>query len=420
MKKTLLLILFSLCFVAFSQESEDSDDDIDSIFETAEDITAEENDKINGTPAHVEQKLPVSIKLYGNLDSEIGLCFTQLYGNFGKDKSSRYVSEYFNFKNDFSMVSRVDNNFAIHGTVRTEFFPIEWAKVREIYFDYMAGQYLLVSAGKKITNWGYVRVFNNEDDYEDVDQRLTTNIVADSINCISGVITIPFSFVTLTAIGLYNPSNHTEYTKNNPPKMTDISFAGSIEFTFWQTSLNLFGRRTAPSEVSFDGATGKGITNVLGWEIKRSIFSYDCYVQNTCQIGGIDDRVKGNILTAGFYRIWDNAAVNIEVQDVYRFDDKNTTLRFAADLGFRRIGPKKNLKLGIQWRHDSTFDLEKIDSKNVYDKNETCWVKIGLIKSNVFPHVDWKNGIEVLYDPYEYPYVYKARLGSIMKLKIDY
>ena len=78
MKKTLLLILFSLCFVAFSQESEDSDDDIDSIFETAEDITAEENDKINGTPAHVEQKLPVPIKLYGNLDSEIGLCFTQL------------------------------------------------------------------------------------------------------------------------------------------------------------------------------------------------------------------------------------------------------------------------------------------------------------------------------------------------------
>ncbi|WP_407400300.1 hypothetical protein [Treponema sp.] len=421
MKKSLLVVLFFIGALVFGQET-DADDDFDSIFDDAQDITAEENDMIHGAGENTGADNNSLIKFYGYLDSELGLCFNSRVGEIGDGDKRCYMSEYFSFKNDLSFVSRPDETFAMHGTVRTQFFPIEWATLREIYFDYMASQYCLVSAGKKIHNWGYVRIFNNEDDYG-LQSRLTTNIVADSETCASGAITVPYNFMTFTAIALYNPEsdkNKKNNTKNNP-KFEDISFAGSLEFTFWQASINFYGRRTAPSEYTFDVSNGRGISNVLGVEAKKTFFEYDCYAQNTVQIGGVDDKVIGNIFTGGFYRIWDNAGLNIEMQDMYSYETKKNTLKMAMDLGFRRIGPKKNLKLGIQWRHDSTYYYDKT-LVNEYEKNsgENCWVKVGIINSRVLPHVDWKNGVEFFYDPEKKPYLYKVRLASVMQLKIDY
>ncbi|MBQ0039297.1 MAG: hypothetical protein KBS64_02575 [Treponema sp.] len=412
--------------MSFAQDDQ-SMNDFDDIFNDAQDITAEENDRINASEnSTIDEKGAFSFKFFGKLDSEIGLAFTERIGEIKDGDSRYYVSEYFNFKNDLSFSARKDDTFAMHGTVRSEFFPIDLFNLRELYFDYMAGRYCLVSAGKKIHNWGYVRIFNNEDDYN-TDVRITTNIVADSEKCMSGVLSFPFSFVTVTLVALYNPDEEKDHPvdKDNPPKLEDISFAGSMEFLVGQTSINLYGRRSAPSEYNYKKASGTGISNVFGIEGKRSIGNYDFYLQNTCQVGGLEDKLKTNYVTAGFYRLWNDVGLNVEFQDVYDLKDEKTTLRCAIDFGMRRLGPDKDLKLGIQWRHDTGFD--KTDYINITDdynleKNnyERCKIKIGLVKSNVLPHVDWQNGIEFYYDVNEYPYFYKARLGSIMKLKVKY
>lgn len=440
MKKVFLLLVFLTMASSVFAVGAESDDDFDSIFDDAQDITAEENDKIHGVQEESGKiNFPMNIKFYGHLDTELGVAYNRRFCDLSYIKTEeneltgetfysvdykkrQYFSEYFLFTNDFSMVARADETFAFHATVRTEFFPIDWANLREIYCDYMASQYCLLSIGKKIHNWGYVRIFNNEEDFEDVNDRLTTNIVADSINCVSGTMVVPLSFVTLTGMALYNPNKHSEYSKTNPPSFEDISFAGSMEFTFLQTAINFYGRRTAQSEVIRDkDDVIIGITNVVGAEIKRTFFNFDWYAQDTCQLKGLKNKPASNIVTAGFYRLWEDFGLNAEGQYVYDIDTKSSVYRICLDMGIRRVGPRRNLKLGIQWRHDSSF-VKNWNEINEKKKNsgEKCWIKIGLIKSNILPHCDWKNGIELFYDTASRPYFYQVRLASIIHLKVDY
>lgn len=425
MKKVLLLVLcffgaavFSYKTVAQENDS-DLEDDFDSIFDEAEDITAEEHDAAN---AHLNMNsqesdlLVIPFKFYGNLNSELGLVGGKRFGK--TDKRKHFVSGYFDFENKISFVSRADESFTMHGTLCTTFFPIEWVKSKksELYFDYMGGQNFIVSAGKKNLNWGYVRIFSNIDDFEETEVRLTTNIVADSEKSIVGSLTFPFSFLTVTGVVLYDLDEKVKFNNDDPPKVDQLSYAGSLEFTFLQASVNLYGRRTAASQDSITDRNPYGINNVLGIEMKRTFFDYDIYLQDTMRISGRDKfTAQDNIFTIGTYRIWDYFGFNVEIQNVHGIEKKEeSTWRIALDMGVRRLGKERDTKIAVQWRHDTN---NRDVNGNMLDN---CWVKIGVIKSRVLKHVDWNNGLQIYYRWNEKPYVYDFRLASYFRLNIGY
>lgn len=437
MKKNFLLVIFLVGSLVFAQ---DIDDDFDAIFENAGDITAEENDKINSPRPITGNVFPNSsiFKFYGHNKSEMGLIYGHRFGDLEEkyfDKGKIEVREgefyrenwgagYFDFENHISFVARPDDSFAFHGNLCTTFFPIKWVNDQKstLYFDYMAGHNCIVSAGKKTLNWGYVRIFNNVTDYSQ-EERLTTNIVADSESSIIGSLTFPLSFMTATGVILYNFKNGVEFSKDNPPKLDELSYAGSLEFSFLQASLNLYFRRTARdvSSLNAENETPYGINNVIGIEAKRTVFGFDSYVQNTFRFNSPENlrsitsiNSKSEVITFGTYRLWERWGFNAEFQNFYSIEEKSNSQRIALDLGVRKVGPKKDLKLILQWRHDTnnfSSDGEFLDNS---------WVKLGLVKSNFFKHLDWVNGVQVHYRLKDEPGVYQARLASYFTLNIDY
>ena len=435
MKKSFLFVVFLIGSLLFAQ---DIDDDFDSIFDEAGDITAEENDKLNA-PKPVEESgfSGSSFKFYGRNKSEMGLIFGHRFGDLTKrfyDKNCEayieevsdqdylpeyrrnWVSGYFDFENHLSFTARPDETFAIHGDVCTTFFPIKWINEEKstLYMDYMAGPYCLVSAGKKTLNWGYVRIFNNVTDYSQ-EERLTTNIVADSESSVIGSVTFPLSFMTANAVILYNLNDGVEFNKDDPPKVDELSYAGSLEFLFSQTSLNFYFRRTAKDVSSISPNNPYGINNVVGAEAKKALFGYDFYMQNTFRFSGKDNfESKSEVLTAGTYRIWDRWGFNAEFQNVYDIEENKNNQRVALDLGVKRVGPKKDLKLIVQWRHDTnnfSKEGEFMDNK---------WVRVGFVKMKFLKHLDWINGVQLYYRLNENPGIYQARIASYFTLNVDY
>ncbi|MCQ2241050.1 hypothetical protein [Treponema sp.] len=442
MKKSLLLVLFFIGSLCFGQSADDgfvsgADDDFDAIFDDVEDITAEENDKINA-PQNVEEvkSFEPYFKFYGRMKSELGMVYGRRLGDttkkYYKDSPAynaaiangtidledrrKWTAGYFDYENNLSFVARPDETFAIHGNLCTTFFPIQWVNYENstLYYDYMAGPYCLFTAGKKTLNWGYVRIFNNVTDYSQ-EERLTTNIVADSASSIIASLSFPLSFMTATGVILYNLNSGLVFSKEEPPKVDELSYAGSLEFSFWQASFNFYGRRTAKDVNSISEKNPYGINNVVGFEAKKTIFNYDCYLQNTFRFGGKDDfYAEAEIITLGSYRAWDRWGYNAEFQNVYKIEDHMNIQRVAVDVGIKEVGPKRNLKLIFQWRHDS----------NRYTQNgnylDNCWFKIGLVKTNILKHLDWVNGMEIYYRSLRHPEIYQARLASYFTLTVDY
>lgn len=423
-----------------------TDEDLDSLFDDAEDISMEDATEIE-TPPDNSSKLnildPVNsiikpLYFFGNLDTELGSYFRHYRGTTSDDvERNNALSWYFKFKNDLGFKARPSQYFAITGLTRVEIpenmvanSPQINFALRELYFDYNPIAWLYITAGKKNISWGYVRMFNNEDDFKDVNSRLTTNIVADSVNGLTAVVSVPTRYVSFTGLALYN-GNSAE------PDANDISYAGSIEGTFLKTSLNLFARRTAPNVMSKDGYNGIG--NVVGAEIKRTCFTVDLYGQASMNLSeGNDAReeygfFEKRILTFGVARVWDYFAFNVEFQDIFNYKDNDNIWKLAVDLGVKRLGKYKDWKIGIQWRHDVTYALNVPAYKTLtgvtisnYDRDSDkesnyCYVKVGVIKSGILPHADLKLGGEMYYNPSRKENViYKWLLGATLHLVIDY
>lgn len=411
------------------------DEDLDSLFDEAEDIVideetskqqkleAENKSKVDGAfdSAHLAANTAVKLVneffkplyFFGTLDAELGVYYKRYHGDFRDEKS--VVSEYFKFKNDLGFQARVDRTFIMHGLFRIELPQNRQFLLREVYFDYMPYNWLYITAGKKDVAWGYVRMFSNENDYKDTADRLTTNIVADAVDGVSGIITIPFPFVTLTGMALYM-GNVEE------PNAKDISYAGSLEFTVFKASLNLFGRKTAPNELSKNDYNGIG--NVVGFEAKRTVFGFDIYGQASCVFGNTTEtatNLEKRIYTVGFYRVWDKFAINVEFQDIYNLKREDNNWKLAIDTGLKQLGRNKDWKIGVQLRHDNS--VMKVDPPQyVEDESDKCYVKFGIVKSNAFPHADWKTGFEIYYDPNrdDSSKLYKMRMGSTLHLTINY
>lgn len=423
----------------------DSDfDDFDSLFDNAEDTDeAVVTDEVKaGTDYNVQiGSIKFPIEVSGYLNTEFG-------GAYVRESMSNDATFYFDFKNYLYFTTRPDKYLALKGVLKTS-MPKDDSDsesnhllyLYEMYFDYLMFNRLYITAGKKKSVWGNVRLFSSyyddsdtlvsggvpsgdnagaADSSDNIDDAQYTNILYDSRDYISGILKIPFGNHTITGIAMYD-----EETSNKQPGTKNMSLAGSAEFIVFGTSLNFFGRRFPLVE---DDGKDNSKLPIVGAELKRTVLGFDVYGQAMGRIADGSDAkkiftsrfqdlsaFKRIISTAGVYRLWSNSApyvgFNFEFQNIYRPNPSDSeeffTNRFAFEFGMAKLGPDRNIKVGLQWNH------------NINDG--TGYVKPGVIFSRIMPHCDWRNGIKYEYGEESTSFnKYKLTIGSYLTITLDY
>lgn len=431
MKKLLLVFfLVFLCISSFAQEeineggisnsldSEETteEDPFADLFGTVEDVVVENQEP--ATPISIPTETESSkespniffkpLTFSGHMEAQVGLA-----GDFVNSKFDG--TGFLLFKNDLNLTARASKNLAIHGSITAQ-YPNFSLSVSSLYFDYLLLDRVYLSGGKKSTNWGYVQLFNDmsffdfdfHEAFEDEHKYIPTNILSDSGNMLSLHVQMPVWTGTITGVLLY-PLN-----RKTAPSYKDITFAGSIEMTVWDTAINLFGRKN-PSKDSELSANNNFRPPVIGIEAKRTFWGYDVYVQTVVGIRDFNDLDSSSsydsvISTAGFYRGWDNIVpkigFNVEFQHIYAPNGEYVHTYQSAFLGgLSSLGRKKNMKLGLGWNH-----------RYVINEGE---LTLAFTVSNILPHANWKAGLDMEYGEVYSP-VPKFTLATSLELILDY
>ena len=450
-KKVLFAVaaIFLVFLLPLSAEDEEIDDDFGALFEDASDVSGSviTEDKTAGTNYDVTLgSLKFPIEVSGKMNSELGLAWVKK----GQENDG---AGYFDFKNYIYFITRPDKYIALKGTMKTA-LPADddedardnqsnYFYIYEIYFDYLMLDRIYITAGKKKTVWGNIRLFadyydestvgtsnDTEDgiDEEDTDKTDAqfTNILYDSREHLSGIVKIPIGNHTFTGVSMYK----TGYGSDDAVGTKEMSFAASAEFVFFNTSINFFGRR-------FPLKTGEKAAlhqeSILGLELKRTILGFDLYGQGMGRVS--DDETKSIkdcftskfddlssftriISTAGIYRMWADRApyfgFNFEFQNIYRPEpdlkagEKYFSNRFALYCGIAKLGPNKDLSVGVQWNHN-------IDERSGF-------IKPGVSVARVLPHCDWRIGAKYEYglDEESNGFTKKLTVGTYITISMDY
>lgn len=391
------------------------EDPFADLFETAEDIAVENQEPVtpNSVATTEEKEEPKNVffkplTFSGHLEAEVGVS-----GVFedGKNEAIGFLL----FKNDLNVSARISKNLGMSGSVSVQ-YPNFSLNVSSLYFDYLLLDKVYISGGKKTINWGYVQLFNNMSFFNfDFHQAITqekkyipTNILSDSGNMISLHVQVPVWTGTISGLMLYPMGQSTV------PNFKDLTYAGSVEMTIWETAINVFGRKN-PSSDSTLSKDGISKPPVIGLEFKRTVLGNDIYgqvvvgVQNLKSLKNLNG-YESIISTAGFYRYWDTIipkiGVNIEYQHVFTPHGERVHSHRTAFLGgFSSIGKKKNMKIALTWNHEYIIN----------DGN----LKLGFTVNDIFPHANWKAGFEMQYGQ-DFPSMPKFTLATSIVLLMDY
>ncbi|MBB5225247.1 hypothetical protein DYE50_04745 [Treponema ruminis] len=445
-------LVFSLQISPLFAQSDSDFDDVDSLFETSEDSESAivTSDSADGTNYNIQLgSLEFPIEISGNMNTELG-------GAFIREDQVNDATFYFDFKNYIYFITRPDKYLTLRGTLKTT-MPKDSSDtaqeqsnhllyIYEMYFDYLVLDHLYITAGKKKSVWGNIRLFS---DYYDEKENITTtdnnqtsdvidnnvydaqytNVLYDSREYISGIIKIPFWNHTFTALAMYNDETNVSSTKTE-----NMSLAASLELIFFNTSINFFGRRFKLKETEESRTSSTTQLPIVGMELKRTLFNFDVYGQSIARVqdgtrakeifnSNFQDLSTFNriVSTVGTYRMWTEHmpyfGFNIEFQNIYKPNPSATenyfTNRMALQVGMAKLGPDRNIKPAIQWNHNFT--------------DHSGFIKPGIIFSRVLPHCDWKIGAKYEYgkvsiDPEtgeQHKYT-KLTAGTYITINLDY
>lgn len=398
-------------------------DEFDLLFDDAEDIetpvVSEEKTEKN-TITISGHNFTVPLHFSGHLESELGAGYVNEDGNSGATSGVKFL-------NDLSFSTRIDQTFSLKGTLRTKFPEKkenkQWQiELYEMYFDYVPFSHFYITAGKKETVWGNIRLFSDTEMFEEDDDALCTNILTDSRKGTSMQLRIPAGIFNFTAFALYKGNGEN-------PTQNDLSYAGSVEVIIGQTSFNFFGRKY-PSATSAVVLAGEDthMDPVIGAEVKRTILGFDLYAQELVCLHDKEllkefgkrlaknDQIHNSDLngfskmafTGGTYRLWETSGpafgFNVEFQDVYKPETTSHSSKVAMYAGISRLGRKRNITLGSTWKH--------------YCQEKKGVAEPGIILSGIFPHAKWKNGVKIEYgEPFSNA---KVTVGTSLLLNVNY
>lgn len=431
--KNVLTAVFITAVCCFYVTAQNDDSSLQELFLYAEDsdeaIVSEEDDSSSISIS----SLTLPLKMSGSLSAELG-------GAYIRNDYINSASGYFDLKNYLYFNTRPDKYMAIKGALKTSMPSKDEAEkdnqnsyfyLYELYFDYLLDNGIAISAGKKKITWGNVRLFCRDEDARSSEQKPTdddalyTNILYDSRYNISGVVSVPFGPAAISLVGMYNGITE-------EPSYKDMSFAGNLEIIIFNTSLSIFGRLFPSKE-----GNSKELHQlpIVGAEIKKSVFGFDIYGQGIARVESeetlrkfYDSHLYNRssfdkfVFTGGFYRLWNENfpyfGINAEYQGIYypvdkyydedkskiKYEKGDMVHRVMVDFGLAKLGSNRNIKIGVQWFH------------NIFDKNG--YIKPGVIVSNIFPHCDWRTGVQ-----YEYGKEYdigRFTFGTYLKFGLDY
>ena len=418
MKKVIFISIFLIVsgFMIFGQEdselqdssdtlSLDSEDfdDFDSIFNDAEDLdeaVVEEKENKTSTPIQViASAFSSMVRFSGKFTADTGIVFAHT--------NEDHFSGYLTIGNTLYMTVTPVSFFSVRGSFYTGYDNGFAVTVPNFYFDYFLLNRVFISAGKKSLSWGYTRLFNDSAYYGCVTHStclystgpLYTNIFSGDSSPLCVEIRYPWSTGTITfaATGSFN----------GEIKPERFNYYGSIEFSVFNTSINLFAKRPSVPELSDGSLLG-------GLEVKRTILGFDTYMQGICFLNDITHFSTSKsynyiVGTAGIYRLFDafdpNIGFNIEYQ--YEFNpkaDHRNIHRIAFEGGLKRIGSKKNMKIAVM----SHFNFTELHG----------FTGLNFIVSGLLPYADWTTKAAVGYGKKYNAPVFMMSTG--LSLALDY
>ncbi len=389
-------------------------DSIDDIFDDAQDVVEPviTEDKSINTSIGVEN-LNLPLRFTGSLNASIGAAYIHNEKPLDNEHKEDF-SGYLDFTNYLYFSSIADETLSIHGSFITE-MPSSGSlfKLYELYFTYLLLNRAYITAGKKSTSWGNIRLFSDTDNYSNTkdddkvedEDAVYTNILTDSRDGVSGLITIPYARGSLNFFALYDD----DLTSSDEISYRNMSLAGALDVTVLQTNINVFFRRFADAKKEEDKKN-----KLVGIEIKRTVFGTDIYGQNICCIKDNDKLFKSVnafekiINTCGLYRLWDNVpklGLIAEFQDAYHVDKNEHNGRLALYAGISRLGKNRAHGVGVNWMH--TLYGASVNYNEL---------SIGHSLSGVLPHASWRNAVVWDYGNN----VNKVSLGSYLKINMSY
>lgn len=402
MKKiSLLLLIVSLfSFSVFSQDFEgegfDEFDDFDSIFADAEDLdeAVVDEEKKPETPAEIVACAFSSIvRFSGSFSGGVGIGYVHNGDEEDKGDATGYVS----LNNTLNMTVAPVSSFAIRGSVATGIDNGFSLGVGSLYFDYLLLDRVYISAGKKGISWGNLRLFNASEAYSTNPGH--ANIFGEDGAPLALDVRYPWAWGTLTFAA--TGANTTKVSMNQ------FNYYGSFEFSVLNTNVNLYAKRPAKN-------TDPVRNNLAGLELKRTILGFDTYAQGIVRVKDIQklnnpEGYEYVVATAGLYRLFEeiepNIGFNIEYQYEYQpFTEYEHNNRIAFEGGLKRIGKKKNIKLGVVTHYNFT--------------ENHGYSGMSFVVSGVLPYADWSNNFIIAYgSKYENPQI---GLSSGLSLSLDY
>ena len=403
-KKSFTAFCFLIMFSAFCFAQEELDD-FDSIFDNASDLeepvpevtSSQENQSDN--KSIMPSAFSSIVHFSGNFDGEVGVAY--IYNE------ENTCSGMLALKNVLNMSVIPSEVFSVRGSLLTELDNDFAAEVKSLYFDYLFVDHIYISGGKKKLSWGYTNIFRNSS-YYGCDKitggffstgPLYTNIFDEDPSSLCVEVRYPWTTGTITFVATADASEEIGYKYFN--------YYGSFEISVLNTSINLFGKY--PNQ---ENAENKN--SLAGLEVKRTILGYDVYAQGIARFKDAEnlssesgyDYITG---TAGFYRLFDsfdpNIGFNFEYQYEFNPDTEDKFIhRVALEGGLRRIGKKKNVKVGVMSHYNIT--------------EEHGYSGLNFIISGLFPYADWSNKMAVGYgEKYKTPLFL---IGTSLKLALKY
>ena len=398
-------------------ESDDdfaSDDDFDSMFNDAGDVdgpVAAEEKQENGVIQIISSAFSDMVRFSGTFKGEVGVGYikNEMIEDEEKKKSA---SGYFTINNDLNMTVTPGRNLFVRGGVSTGINNGFNLAVSYLYFDYLLFDRVYVSAGRKGISWGNLRLFNGGYYGCDAEGNPITHsgglyatgpkhvdIFSEDAASLALDIKVPWTFGTLTFAVTGNQTSNI--------KWENFNYYGSLEVSLMNTSINLYAKRP-------QGKDEDKKHNIYGIEVKRTILGFDVYSQGIFRLPHIqnfDNPKKYDyiVITSGIYRLFDaadpNFGFNIEYQHEYQPGAAHEHEdRFAVELGIKRLGKNKNIKIGLTNHHNYTEDYGFFGAS--------------FIVSGILPYAEWTNSFATGYGRKYTAPIYM--MSTAITLTLDY
>ena len=411
MKKIILFVCCLLIVSFFSAqelESDFYDEEWESLFESAEDISAEENDisEINKQTNVITQIIGnPNINVWGHFDGDlaIGIDVNEIQQHINNAISGFFIplNGGINFENTLDILISPSDIFQLRGTIYTSIGNNLSMGLTSVFCNYIPFDGFYLAIGRKSIGWNYTRIFSDSSYNNSVVNYTLTNYMADSGSYFVVESKYPWKKGTVSAVALCDTSKFAAI-----PGLRQIGYAFSSEISVPHVTTNLFCRLYGVDELK---------SSKFGGEGKVSFGGYDAYIQG--QISSKRKEMLYNavskydygLITLGAYKLWDsqdpNYGLNIEYQ--YQISPTNNSYehnnRVALQGGVKRMGRNKNFKLAMEWYHN--FNKGNGEAGLSY------------IIANIFNYAQLTNGVKIVYEKNSTPVL---TIGTAMQVDIDY